>query len=405
MPVPMAVSASTIVTSRPADRERARRSRGRRRRRRSRRSRPARSSRRRQAQRDGREPSAERDGEPSFARVDGRAARRCPRRGSRRTACRRSSSSSGRARCTAARRSACRDGAAEPSSTISVVSWPPCRLPVDVKTQAGLPASAPENHSAPVPSMKYLSGAAMLPKRVGEPSARPAHSTRSRPLDVRRTRRRDVGLDRFADGRRPPARSAAARSRRRRRRCLRRSPRPACASRRGGCSRGRGGRASRRSGRSGEDATSPTSPDYYREPLSHQPRHRMETYASHRSCRIPPSTVAVAALGCGGRCATSCRFAATRVDEERLFQVASSLTFTTVLSLVPLATTIFGVMTALPVFNRMRDALRVVPAGAAVPRLDLDFDLQVPRPVLGERELADAGVGRWRSRSRRSRRC
>jgi hypothetical protein len=28
--------------------------------------------------------------------------------------------------------------------------------------------------------MKYLSGAAMLPKRVGEPSARPTHSSRSR---------------------------------------------------------------------------------------------------------------------------------------------------------------------------------------------------------------------------------
>ena len=47
-----------------------------------------------------------------------------------------------------------------------------------------------------------------------------------------------------------------------------------------------------------------------------------------------------------------------RADEERLFQVASSLTFTTTLSLVPLATTIIAVMTALPLFNRMRDALR-----------------------------------------------
>ncbi len=52
------------------------------------------------------------------------------------------------------------------------------------------------------------------------------------------------------------------------------------------------------------------------------------------------------------------RFGARRVEEERLFQVASSLTFTTVLSLVPLATTIFGVMTALPVFTQLRDALR-----------------------------------------------
>ena len=46
-----------------------------------------------------------------------------------------------------------------------------------------------------------------------------------------------------------------------------------------------------------------------------------------------------------------------RADEENLFQVASSLTFTTILSLVPLATTVFAVLTALPVFNRLRDAL------------------------------------------------
>ncbi len=51
------------------------------------------------------------------------------------------------------------------------------------------------------------------------------------------------------------------------------------------------------------------------------------------------------------------RFGLRRAGQERLFQVASSLTFTTVLSIVPLLTTVFGVMTALPVFDRMRDAL------------------------------------------------
>ncbi len=51
------------------------------------------------------------------------------------------------------------------------------------------------------------------------------------------------------------------------------------------------------------------------------------------------------------------RFMLRRADEEKLFQVASSLTFTTTLSIVPLATTVFGVMTALPVFDRMRIAL------------------------------------------------
>ncbi len=51
------------------------------------------------------------------------------------------------------------------------------------------------------------------------------------------------------------------------------------------------------------------------------------------------------------------RFALRRADEEKLFQVAGSLTFTTALSIVPLLTTVFGVMTAFPVFERMRDAL------------------------------------------------
>src|SRR5690606_12974126 len=50
-----------------------------------------------------------------------------------------------------------------------VLSCPPCRLAVVVKTAAGLPARLPDSHRLLVPSMKYLSGAAMLPKRVGLP--------------------------------------------------------------------------------------------------------------------------------------------------------------------------------------------------------------------------------------------
>ncbi len=60
-----------------------------------------------------------------------------------------------------------------------VVSWPPCMVAVEVNTAAGLPASRPFNHSSPVLSQKYFIGAAILPKRVGEPSATPMHSTRS----------------------------------------------------------------------------------------------------------------------------------------------------------------------------------------------------------------------------------
>jgi hydroxyacylglutathione hydrolase len=42
-----------------------------------------------------------------------------------------------------------------------------------VNTPAGLPTSAPVSQRLLVPSRKYLSGAAMLPKRVGLPKARP----------------------------------------------------------------------------------------------------------------------------------------------------------------------------------------------------------------------------------------
>ena len=66
------------------------------------------------------------------------------------------------------------------SAIVSKVdSCPPCMVLVEVNSAAGLPASVPLAHSAPVLSRKCLSGAAMLPKRVGLPSARPPHSTRS----------------------------------------------------------------------------------------------------------------------------------------------------------------------------------------------------------------------------------
>jgi hypothetical protein len=60
-----------------------------------------------------------------------------------------------------------------------VLSCPPCRELVDVKTPAGFPVSEPDSQSVPVPSRKYFSGAAMLPKRVGLPSTSPAQSARS----------------------------------------------------------------------------------------------------------------------------------------------------------------------------------------------------------------------------------
>ena len=51
------------------------------------------------------------------------------------------------------------------------------------------------------------------------------------------------------------------------------------------------------------------------------------------------------------------RFAARRLSDDRLPQVAGSLTFTTILSLVPMLTIALAVFTAFPLFNTFRDGL------------------------------------------------
>jgi membrane protein len=51
------------------------------------------------------------------------------------------------------------------------------------------------------------------------------------------------------------------------------------------------------------------------------------------------------------------RFATRRLNEEHLPQVAGSLTFTTVLALVPVLTIALAIFTAFPLFNTFRAAL------------------------------------------------
>ena len=51
------------------------------------------------------------------------------------------------------------------------------------------------------------------------------------------------------------------------------------------------------------------------------------------------------------------RFATQRLDEEHLPQVAGSLTFTTVLALVPMLTIVLAIFTAFPIFHDFRTAL------------------------------------------------
>lgn len=52
------------------------------------------------------------------------------------------------------------------------------------------------------------------------------------------------------------------------------------------------------------------------------------------------------------------RLVSQRISEQRLPQVAASLTFTTVLSLVPLATVALAIFTAFPMFDRMQMSLQ-----------------------------------------------
>ncbi|HXF16988.1 MAG TPA: YihY family inner membrane protein, partial [Burkholderiales bacterium] len=56
-----------------------------------------------------------------------------------------------------------------------------------------------------------------------------------------------------------------------------------------------------------------------------------------------------------------------RFKEERCFQLCGSLTFTTMLALVPLITIMATVMTAFPVFDNVVDTLKRYVAGNLVP--------------------------------------
>jgi len=61
------------------------------------------------------------------------------------------------------------------------------------------------------------------------------------------------------------------------------------------------------------------------------------------------------------------RFTATRLNEDRIPQVAGSLTFTTVLSLVPLITVAFAIFTAFPIFGTFQASLQSFLANHLMP--------------------------------------
>src|SRR4051812_12031567 len=62
------------------------------------------------------------------------------------------------------------------------------------------------------------------------------------------------------------------------------------------------------------------------------------------------------------------RFAQRRLDEERLSQVAGSLTFTMVLSLVLMLTVAFAIFTNFPLFNTFRASLEAYFIRSVMPR-------------------------------------
>ncbi|CAB3738027.1 ribonuclease BN/uncharacterised domain fusion protein [Achromobacter insolitus] len=61
------------------------------------------------------------------------------------------------------------------------------------------------------------------------------------------------------------------------------------------------------------------------------------------------------------------RFSAERAGEEKLLQVASSLTFTTVLAIVPMLAVVLSLFTAFPVFQEFRVALEDFLANSLMP--------------------------------------
>lgn len=66
------------------------------------------------------------------------------------------------------------------------------------------------------------------------------------------------------------------------------------------------------------------------------------------------------------------RFAGRRLDEEQLPQVAGSLTFTTVLALVPMLTIAFAIFTAFPLFNTFRASLEAYFIKSLMPKVISD---------------------------------
>lgn len=88
---------------------------------------------------------------------------------------------------------------------------------------------------------------------------------------------------------------------------------------------------------------------------------------SNKQGAVPPLGDPALRAPWPARLAKVVRFAADRADEERLLQVASSLTFTTVLAIVPMLAVVLSLFTAFPVFQEFRVALEDFLATSLMP--------------------------------------
>ena len=84
------------------------------------------------------------------------------------------------------------------------------------------------------------------------------------------------------------------------------------------------------------------------------------------------------------------RFARRRLREEKLPQVAGSLTFTTMLALVPLLTIVLAIFTTFPMFGQLRTSLDDYFVQMRDAEGDRQHDHLEPDPV---RQQGDAAVG------------
>ena len=209
-----------------------------------------------------------------------------------------------------ARRSACRDAAAAASSRASVVSCPPCIDEVEVNTAAGLPASAPFSHSAEVRVEKMLErrGHVAEARRRAEREAGALREVRE--LGVRRAgvgHRGCASLRVDRRHRRHRAQPRASRLRPARRRARRAAP--SAAPRRGGCNTERESReVMLASSTAGIIVTQP--------PMTFRVRR------NDGASTVTGSTPRLIDLG---------RIVMRRFYEDRCMQIASSLTFTSLL--------------------------------------------------------------------------